>query len=203
MGVEVLYREGEVLAAFQHERVHEPMSGGCSTYRKSLALLPELMDAARKLMRAMQYTGVGMVEFKVNPADGSWILIEINGRFWGSLPLSVAAGADFPRYLFEMLVCGRRDSPQQYRWRLRAQLDARPRWIARNFLTDRSDPTLVSKPLWQVLAEFCNLPREHSDPLTIDDPAAAWQEVRQVLIVWRRSSEWTSSVTGLTFSPSV
>src|SRR6185369_11393153 len=83
VGVEVLCREGEVLAAFQHERVHEPMSGGGSTYRKSVALSPELMDAARKLMRAMQHTGVGMVEFKVNPADGSWILIEINGRFWG------------------------------------------------------------------------------------------------------------------------
>ena len=30
-------------------------------------------------------------------------LIEANGRFWGSLPLSIAAGADFPRFLFQML----------------------------------------------------------------------------------------------------
>jgi hypothetical protein len=39
----------------------------------------------------------------------------------------------------------------------------------------------MSKPLWQVLAEFRNLPSEHSDTLTIDDPAPAWREVRQVV----------------------
>ena len=65
VGVEMLCREGEVLVAFQHERVHEPMSGGGSTYRKSVPLSPHLLDAARRLMRAMRYTGVGMVEFKV------------------------------------------------------------------------------------------------------------------------------------------
>ena len=29
---------------------------------------------------------------------------KINGRFWGSLPLAIASGVDFPRYLYEMLV---------------------------------------------------------------------------------------------------
>ena len=43
-----------------------------------------------------------MAEFKVNPRTGGWVLIEINGRFWGSLPLTIAAGADFPRYLYEL-----------------------------------------------------------------------------------------------------
>ena len=32
--------------------------------------------------------------------------MEINGRFWGSLPLATAAGADFPAMLAELLLTG-------------------------------------------------------------------------------------------------
>ena len=35
-------------------------------------------------------------EFRVDAASDHWILVEINGRFWGSLPLAVASGMDFP-----------------------------------------------------------------------------------------------------------
>lgn len=43
-----------------------------------------------------------MVEFKRDPDSGRFALMEINGRFWGSLPLAVAAGADFPAMLYEL-----------------------------------------------------------------------------------------------------
>jgi protein-tyrosine-phosphatase/predicted ATP-grasp superfamily ATP-dependent carboligase len=181
-GVEVLCYEGEVLAAFEHERVHEPVQGGGSTYRKSVPLSPDRLEAASRLMRAMRYTGVGMVEFKVNPATGSWVLMEINGRFWGSLPLSLAAGADFPRYLYEMLVEGRREFPRQYSHGVYARnwmLDLR--WLAGNLLTDRRDPTLMTRPLWKVMLEPLNLPREHSDTFTWDDPSPGFEEVAQFL----------------------
>jgi len=181
-GIEVLCHEGQVLVAFEHERVHEPVQGGGSTYRKSVPLSPDRLEAASRLMRAMRYTGVGMVEFKVNPATGSWVLMEINGRFWGSLPLSIAAGADFPRYLYQMLVEGRREFPPQYSHGVYARswmLDLR--WLARNFLTDRSDPTLMTVPLWKVMLEPLNLPREHIDTLTWDDPSPGFEEVAQFL----------------------
>jgi len=48
-----------------------------------------------------------MVEFKHSRRTGAWALMEINSRFWGSLPLSLAAGVDFPRYLYEMVCEGR------------------------------------------------------------------------------------------------
>ena len=60
-------------------------------------------------MRALRYTGVAMVEFKVNAKTGEFVLIEINGRFWGSLPLAVAAGANFPLWLYQMWVENRED----------------------------------------------------------------------------------------------
>src|SRR5581483_5920793 len=52
VGVEVLCRQGEILTAFQHERVHEPLHGGGSSYRKSVALDKDLLDAAQRLMKA-------------------------------------------------------------------------------------------------------------------------------------------------------
>src|SRR5205823_4450714 len=66
VGVELLAHEGDVLLAFQHERVHEPLHGGGSSYRKSVALDAHLLNAAAALMRALKYTGVAMVEFKVD-----------------------------------------------------------------------------------------------------------------------------------------
>ena len=47
-----------------------------------------------------------MVEFKVDPRDNTPKLMEINPRFWGSLPLSIASGVDFPYLLCKMAVDG-------------------------------------------------------------------------------------------------
>jgi protein-tyrosine-phosphatase len=88
---------------------------GVSGYRKSVPLNPDLLEATRKFIKASDYTGVAMVEYKINQATGEWRFIEINGRFWGSLPLAVASGADFPRFLFELLTRGKRDFPDEYR----------------------------------------------------------------------------------------
>ncbi|MFO8007305.1 MAG: ATP-grasp domain-containing protein, partial [Candidatus Brocadiia bacterium] len=115
MGVEVLVHEGRPLMAFQHERIHEPIRGGGSTYRRSVPLSPSLMEAVEQLVGALDYSGVLMAEFRVQPRTGWWVLLELNARFWGSLPLAVAAGADFPFCLYEMLVEGRRDFESGYK----------------------------------------------------------------------------------------
>jgi predicted ATP-grasp superfamily ATP-dependent carboligase len=48
-----------------------------------------------------------MVEFKVDPRDGTPKLMELNPRFWGSLQLAIVSGVDFP-YL--ILRIARRES---------------------------------------------------------------------------------------------
>lgn len=53
-----------------------------------------------------------MVEFKICKRTGIPKLMEINGRFWGSLPLAIAAGIDFP-HLYYRLVCGENVSVKQ------------------------------------------------------------------------------------------
>ena len=189
-GVEVLAHEGKILFAFQHLRLHEPPEGGASSYRKSVPLHPDLLHAAKLLMAALRYTGVGMVEFKIDQRSGRWALIEINGRFWGSLPLAVAAGADFPYYLYQMLVEGRRDYPPGYRDELYARnwiQDAS--WLVKKFTAGPANPRVPpnpSPPWRQVVAEFTNVLklRERSDTFAWDDPLPAFAELRRML--WKR-----------------
>jgi len=106
-GIELIAKDGEILYPFQHIRLHEvPLTGGGSSFRVSADIEPVLLQAAEKLIRALRWTGVAMVEFKWNPENGNYCLMEINGRFWGSLPLAFAAGADFPAMLAELSLTG-------------------------------------------------------------------------------------------------
>ncbi|MGE5084776.1 MAG: ATP-grasp domain-containing protein [Bacillota bacterium] len=127
VGVELLAADGEIQYAFQHLRIHElPVTGGASCLRKSMPIEPVLFEAAQKLMKALHWTGVAMVEFKWNPTTRAFVLVEINGRFWGSLPLAVAAGADFPAMLVELLVEGK----------IQQRMPYHEHFYARNLSTD-------------------------------------------------------------------
>src|SRR5262249_9108908 len=88
--------EGEVVDVFQHERVHEPLSGGGSSYRMSVSPDDRMLECSKRLLSALRWTGVAMVEYKQNVTTGEFVLMEIKGRFWGSLPQAVASGVDFP-----------------------------------------------------------------------------------------------------------
>jgi len=180
VGVEVLCKNGDILTAFQHERVHEPMMGGGSSYRKSVALHDGMYAATSRLMKALRYTGVAMVEFKHNHASDQWIMVEINARFWGSLPLSIAAGLDFPAYLYHLLLEDRTEFPKAYRVGIFSRNWSKDmEWFIANLRADRTDPLLQSRPLWSVLLEFHNILflRERSDTLARDDPRPAWADL--------------------------
>jgi predicted ATP-grasp superfamily ATP-dependent carboligase/protein-tyrosine-phosphatase len=178
-GVEVLAHDGRVLAAFQHVRVHEPPSGGGSSYRRSAHLDANLFQASQRFLEALRYTGVAMLEFKVDPARGTWAFIEINARFWGSLPLALAAGVDFPYYLYQMWVEGRRDFPQAYRAGVYCRnLVNDALWMTKAWRADRHDLTDTGSPPRQPL-ELLRLVtlREHSDTFVRDDPWPGFAEL--------------------------
>lgn len=182
LGVEVLCSNGHILTAFQHERVHEPMMGGGSSYRKSVPLDADMYAATARLMEALRYTGVAMLELKRNRTSGEWIMVEINSRFWGSLPLSIAAGLDFPRYLYEMLVEDRRNFPRTYRvGKFSRNWTKDMQWFLVNLRADKRDPLLQSRRLGSVLGELRNIPllRETSDTLAFDDPGPAVADLAQ------------------------
>lgn len=146
-GIELLANHGEIVYAFQHERLHElPLTGGGSCYRKSVAVNPVLLAASRRLIKALDWHGVAMVEFKWNPTTGEYWLMEINGRFWGSLPLACAAGADFPVKLFDLLVLNQVPTDSNYREHVYCRkLSADVYWYEQ-VLRRSGDPKLVAYP---------------------------------------------------------
>lgn len=104
IGLFLLISDGAVRAAFAHRRVREkPPAGGVSTCCVSTPLPPELFDPTVSLLRSLDWSGVAMVEFKHDLRDGKAKLMEINGRFWGSLQLAVSAGVRFPSLLARIL----------------------------------------------------------------------------------------------------
>lgn len=101
-GFFALYDRGEPVARFQHRRIRSySYAGGASVFRKSV-YLPELEAAGMRLLDELDWHGPAMVEFKRDPRDGEFKLMEINPRFWGSLALSVASGVDFPYRYFQL-----------------------------------------------------------------------------------------------------
>jgi len=106
---------GRPVAWFAHERLRDIRpSGSGSSLRRSVAVDPRLRSRAERLLEAMQWHGPAMVEFRDDGVDPPW-LMEVNGRFWGSLQLSIAAGCDFPRLWVDLLAGKPVTPPAEYR----------------------------------------------------------------------------------------
>ena len=102
-----------VKAAFVHKRLREyPITGGASTLRESVRY-DTLRDMGETLLKALNWFGVAMVEFKIDPRRGTPVLMEINPRFWGSLALAIEAGVNFP-YLLLRLARGEKFKPVEH-----------------------------------------------------------------------------------------
>lgn len=97
-GVFLCRSQDGVIARFAHRRLREkPPSGGVSVLCESAEADPVALRHAVQLLDSIQWLGVAMVEFKHHEPDGSLRLMEINGRFWGSLQLAIDAGVNFPQ----------------------------------------------------------------------------------------------------------
>jgi predicted ATP-grasp superfamily ATP-dependent carboligase len=115
-GIFALMSRGRLRAAFAHRRLREkPPSGGVSVLSESVGLDPQLLEHAERILEALKWHGVAMVEFKRDARDGVSKLLEINGRFWGSLQLAVDSGVDFPHLLYRLAVDGDIDPVFTYR----------------------------------------------------------------------------------------
>jgi len=91
---------GRTVAMFAHRRLREkPPTGGVSVYRESIPLDERLVGPGLRLLDALDWQGVAMIECKREDETGRQVVMEINGRFWGSLQLAIDAGVDFPSLL--------------------------------------------------------------------------------------------------------
>lgn len=188
-GIFLLRWDGRTLATFAHRRIRErPPSGGVSVYRESVRPDPDLVRASERLLEALDWRGVAMVEFKIEEGSGKPYLMEVNGRFWGSLQLAVDSGVDFPVLLVEAAL-GRRPEPvTTYRTGIRS----RWWWGDVDHLLARlrgSEPaTTEGGGRLEALADFLVLwrPGDRSEVLRLSDPMPFVEETRRwVRDAWR------------------
>ena len=123
-----LFDHGVPRAVFMHRRLREyPVTGGPSTAAESIAD-PNLAELGLRLLQALRWHGVAMVEFKRDRRDGRYRLMEINPKFWGSLDLAICAGVEFP-WLTVRMALGESFPPvTEYR------IGARFRWVFEDVL---------------------------------------------------------------------
>ena len=90
----VFDRQSRPVSVICHRRLREfPIAGGPSSCCET-AWNEQLVGDAVRLLKAMRWTGIAMVEFRGNNMDG-YRLMEINPRIWGSFPLTRAAKTGF------------------------------------------------------------------------------------------------------------
>lgn len=163
-GFFALLNHSEPRAVFAHRRIREyPITGGASTLRESV-YNKEIKELGLKLLKAMNWHGVAMVEFKLDKRDNKFKLIEVNGRWWGSLPLAIASGVDFPYLLHKMVTEGDVEPVSEYRIGVKCRL------LIPNDLLWLMSSLRHSPRKMEALIEFFKFRNMHYDIISKDDP---------------------------------
>lgn len=190
VGIETLIHRGQPVAIFQHRRLRElPVSGGGSVASISETVDPRLAEQAIALLRKLNWEGVAMVEFKVDRESGRAALMEVNGRYWGSIPLAIGAGIDFPFYEWQLAHGEAPSIPPSYPVGLRC------RWLAgdiRRMASLFEESALDGFPRPPRGREFVRFLQDFARPScsaiwSWSDPAPALRECRSALKIAART----------------
>jgi len=128
IGIFTCFNQGQPIALFSHQRLREkPPSGGVSVLRESISPHPDAARYSKQLLKSLNWHGVAMVEFKLDSRDNIPKIMEINGRFWGSLQLAIDAGVDFPDLLIRTL------SEKKIEPILEYKIGVKSRWLLGDF----------------------------------------------------------------------
>jgi predicted ATP-grasp superfamily ATP-dependent carboligase len=179
MGVFALCDRGRPLTMFAHRRLREkPPSGGASVLSESVAVDPALRLQAERLLGQLRWHGVAMLEYKQDQATGQSVLMEVNGRFWGSLQLAIDAGVDFPYLTTQLARHEVIDAPANYalavknRWFL-GDLDRLVTLVFR----DIGDFPPGCRTRWQAVHDFIRTSGARNETLRRDDPKPGFHEL--------------------------
>ncbi len=105
-----LAEDGEALAIFSGRKLRQ-WPPGIGTCRVGEAVwVDEVVEHGLRLLRALGFHGVSQVEFKRDPRDGRFKLMEVNPRLWKWHGLATACGVDLPRIAYRDLL-GERPAP--------------------------------------------------------------------------------------------
>jgi predicted ATP-grasp superfamily ATP-dependent carboligase len=97
-------KDGRPLASIvaRENRQYPRDFGQFSTYVESVEE-PRVVDPAVRLLASLNFTGLVEIEFKQDPRDGEFKILDVNPRVWGWHTLSRRAGVDFPHLLWLLM----------------------------------------------------------------------------------------------------
>jgi D-aspartate ligase len=95
------FRDGKAVGKMvvRRRRQHPLQFGRASTYVETVDV-PLLEELSERFLRAIDYYGLVEVEYKLDPRDAKYKLLDVNARTWGYHSLGVRAGVDFSHMLF-------------------------------------------------------------------------------------------------------
>lgn len=95
------FKQGNAIASLtaRRQRQHPLEFGRSSTYVETVES-PLLEEYSKRFLSAIDYYGLVEVEYKRDPRDGQYRLLDVNGRTWGYHTIGRRAGIDFPYVLF-------------------------------------------------------------------------------------------------------
>lgn len=90
------FRNGQAVGKMvaQRRRQHPLQFGRASTYVQTVDV-PILEEFSERFLRKIDYYGLVEVEYKLDPRDGQYKLLDVNARTWGYHSLGESAGVDF------------------------------------------------------------------------------------------------------------
>ena len=95
------FRDGEAIGKMvvRRRRQHPLQFGRASTYVETVDV-PILEEYSQRFLKAANYYGLAELEYKLDPRDHQFKLLDVNARTWGYHSLGSAAGVDFSYMLY-------------------------------------------------------------------------------------------------------
>jgi predicted ATP-grasp superfamily ATP-dependent carboligase len=151
----------------------------------------QLQERSIQLLQRISWDGVAMVEYRWDEATGRAVLMEINGRFWGSFPLAVQCGAGFARLAHASALGLPLPELPPVREDLRARMVATEvKRLVRILLESGriADPSFQRRPAAELLRFAADFARSHVRYFvwSADDPRPLLADLRNLLRPGRR-----------------
>lgn len=128
-GVGFIAQDGILLTTHTHfERESFPAAGGSAVIVETFDS-PELVELTRRIVSALNYSGWGLAEFKFDPVNNEFVIMEVNAKFWASCDLAFRSNPYFAKHLFGLQVDAENIGLQFY---LNRGLARGPRFIFSN-----------------------------------------------------------------------
>ena len=185
VGLGILMHRGTIVTAFQHRRVKElPSTGGVGVLAVSERPDPRLIEMSQRLLRALEWEGVAMVEFRHDRANDRAVLMEVNGRYWGSCSFAIRAGIHLPVYQWQLAHDRRPDVAASYRAGLRWRWTSGYAERLSRLITDPPIEGMARPSVWaDVLRSAADFtPSTVSALGSVRDPVPAVSELSRTLV---------------------